>query len=47
MLITKDRLDIINKVNESNLSVEITDLNPDEAETGTKVKIYIPLQNTD
>ena len=47
MLITKDRLEIINKVNESQLSVEIDDLYPGEEDPGTKVKIYIPIHNSE
>ncbi len=44
MSITEDRLQIINKVNDSDLSVSIEDIYPDkEGETGTRVKIYVPL----
>lgn len=43
MSITEDRLQIINKVNDSDLSVSIEDLYPDKEETGTRVKIFVPL----
>lgn len=44
MSITKDRLDILNKTSNSDLNVEITDLDPnDPINTGTRIKIYIPL----
>jgi len=44
MSITEDRLNIINKVNDSDLSVTIEDIDPDNIEeSGTRVKIYVPL----
>ena len=43
MSITKERLDIINKINQSNLKVTITDKINDSGEsTGTRVEIDIP-----
>ncbi len=44
MSITEDRLQIMNKVNDNDLSVIIEDIYPDKVgETGTRVKIYVPL----
>ncbi|UTW64283.1 histidine kinase [bacterium SCSIO 12741] len=46
MSITRDRLEIINQVNESNLSVEVEDReNESVSATGTRVKIFIPFKN--
>jgi len=44
MNITRDRLSIINRVNNSELNVEIEDVSTGE-NTGTRVKIYIPFKN--
>jgi ligand-binding sensor domain-containing protein len=44
MKITQDRLELLNYLNKSNLSVNITDLhNADQTPAGTKVEIYIPI----
>lgn len=43
MKITKDRLEAINAIHQSNLSVHVTDLNDQSGNTGTRVEIYIPL----
>ncbi|MFT6441928.1 MAG: hypothetical protein ACJASM_001468 [Salibacteraceae bacterium] len=41
---TEGRLNIINKVNDSDLSVIIEDIYPDNfEEAGTRVMIYVPL----
>lgn len=45
MKITKDRLEILNKLHNSHLSVVITDLADDQGNaTGTQVEIFIPLE---
>ncbi|MBD81399.1 MAG: hypothetical protein CL840_20950 [Crocinitomicaceae bacterium] len=44
MNITRDRLSIINRVNQSNLNVEVEDIGTGE-NTGTRVKIYVPFKN--
>jgi LytS/YehU family sensor histidine kinase len=44
MSITRDRLSIINRVNESDLSVVVEDIYEGE-NTGTRVKIYVPFKN--
>lgn len=46
MNITRDRLSIINKVGGSGLSVTVEDVNPNEENTGTRVRIYVPFNNT-
>jgi ligand-binding sensor domain-containing protein len=43
MRITRDRLELLNSVHNSNLSVNISDLKPEAENTGTKVEIYIPI----
>jgi two-component sensor histidine kinase len=44
MKITEDRLRILNEVNNSNLSVNVTDLKDEKGEAaGTKVELYIPI----
>ena len=42
MSITKSRLEIINKMYQSDLNVEIEDLMEQNQPKGTKVKIYVP-----
>jgi len=44
MSITQSRLEIINKMQNSNLNVEVEDLFENKIPAGTKVKIYIPLK---
>ena len=44
MGITRDRLSIINRVNQSDLNVEVEDISTGE-NTGTRVKIYVPFKN--
>ena len=44
MKITEDRLKILNEINNSRLSVTITDLEDDKHESlGTKVELFVPL----
>ena len=44
MRITQDRLEIINRLNNSNLSLNITDLENEKGEaTGTRVEVFIPV----
>jgi ligand-binding sensor domain-containing protein len=43
MLITKERLDLLNEINQSSLSMKITDLFIDEKPAGTRVEIFIPV----
>lgn len=46
MSITKERLEILNTMQKSQLSVEIADILNDEKQvTGTSVKIFIPIEN--
>ncbi len=44
MSITHSRLEIINKMQNSNLNVEVEDLYENDIPAGTKVRIYIPLK---
>lgn len=44
MSITHSRLEIINKMQNSNLNVEVEDLYEKDIPAGTKVKIYIPIK---
>jgi hypothetical protein len=44
MLVTKERLDILNRVNKSNLEIKIIDLyDENELAAGTRVELNIPL----
>ncbi len=44
MMITKERLEILNKINKSNLSLAIIDLKDEnENSLGTKVEIFVPI----
>jgi hypothetical protein len=46
MSITRDRLEIINRVNNSRLSAQIEDLkNLNGEDAGTRVRIFIPLEH--
>jgi len=41
-----ERLQIISKIRDRNYTLEITDLYPEESETGTRVEIDIPVKLT-
>lgn len=43
MIITRERLEILNKMSNSNLDVSISDLFENEQACGTKVEIFVPL----
>ena len=43
MKITEDRLKILNEINNSRLSVIITDLKEEGRSVGTQVQLFIPL----
>jgi len=43
MIITRERLEILNKMSNSNLNVSISDLFENEEACGTKVEIFVPL----
>jgi hypothetical protein len=43
MKITEDRLKILNEINNSQLSVTITDLREGNESKGTQVQLFIPL----
>lgn len=44
MKLTKDSLEVLNNVHNSNLSVNITDLENEKGEPlGTKVELFIPV----
>jgi two-component sensor histidine kinase len=46
MSISHDRLEIINKVNESELNISIEDANPSDTDNpGTRVRLYIPVND--
>lgn len=44
MMLAKERLNVLNKINDSSLSIEITDLKDENLNpTGTRVEIFVPI----